>query len=560
MLWFRDLSFGTKIVLYSTLASAVALCLLAGSTNVYHAVDHRREVVRSLTIQADVLAVNSTATLTFDDPSAAEESLRGLKAEPHIVHACIHDKNGEPFAHYWRNGKREPRPYVLEEPGHRFEGNSLIMFRPIELDGERIGTIHIKYELSALYAHLKRQAAIVGFAMLLSLGAAFLLSARLQGTLVRPVTELAMTAKTVSQEKDYSVRAVRYGQDELGRLTDAFNEMLGKIQDRDTALQRAREGLEVRVRERTADLTKANENLLGEITERKQAEQKLEELHKQLLDTSRQAGMAEIASGVLHNVGNVLTSASVSVWLAAEKTRKSRVSGLAKATELMSQHADDLGTFITADEKGKQLSAYLIKLAEHLTAEQAAVLEELASLQSNIDHIKSIISMQQSYTGVSGVVEPVTISNLLEDVLKMNVVSFEHHRIQVVQDYGEMPPPVLDKHKLLQILVNLVKNAKDALVESNATDRRLTLCTRASEEDRLQIKVIDNGVGISEANLTRIFASGFTTKKDGHGFGLHSSALMAIEAGGSLTCSSDGLGKGATFTLELPLRVAEVSR
>jgi len=516
--------------------------------------------VRTLTVQADVLAVNSTAALTFDDPTAAEESLRGLEAEPYIVHACIHHKNGEPFADYRRDGKREPRPYMLEEPGHCFEGNSLIMVRPIVLDGERIGTIHIKYELTAVYAHLKRQCVIAGVVMLLSMGVAFLLSAKLQGTLVRPVTELATIAKTISEEKDYSVRAVRYGQDELGRLTDAFNEMLEQIQDRDTALQRAREGLEVRVRERTAQLTKANQSLQVEIAERKQAEQKLEELHRQLLDASRQAGMAEIASGVLHNVGNVLTSASVSVWLAAEKTRKSRVSGLAKATELMSQHADDLGTFITADEKGKQLPAYLTKLAEHLTAEQAAILEELASLQDNIEHIKSIISMQQSYAGIAGVVEPVTISDVLGDVLKMNAASFERHRIQVVQDYGEMPPPVLDKHKLLQILVNMIKNAKYAMIDRGGQDKRLTLRVRPGEEDRLQIKVIDNGVGISEDNLTRIFASGFTTKKDGHGFGLHSSALMATEMGGSLTGSSDGLGKGATFTLELPVQPAEVSR
>ena len=559
-MWFRDLSFGTKIVLYSTLASAVALCLLAGSTNVYHAVDYRREVVRSLTIQADVLAINSTAALTFDDPTAAEESLRGLDAEPYIVHACIHDKNGEPFADYWRDGKREPRPYVLEEPGHRFEGNSLIMVRPIVLDGERIGTIHIKYEMTAVYAHLKRQCVIVGVVMLLSMGVAFLLSAMLQSTLVKPVTELSTTAKTISEEKDYSVRAIRYGQDELGRLTDAFNEMLGQIQDRDTALQQAHDGLEIRVRERTDELTKSNESLQGEIAERKQTEEKVEELHRQLLDASRQAGMAEIASSVLHNIGNVLTSANVSVWLVAEKMHMSRVSGLAKATALMSQHADDLGTFITSDEKGKQLSAYLIKLAEHLTAEQAAVLEELASLQSNIDHIKSIISMQQSYTGVSGVVEPVTISDVFDDVLKMNVVSFERHRIQVVRDYGEMPLPVLDKHKLLQILVNMVKNAKYAMIDQGGQDKRLTLRVRPGEEDCVRIEVIDNGVGISEDNLTRIFAYGFTTKKDGHGFGLHSSALMATEMGGSLTGSSDGLGKGATFTLELPLRVAEVSR
>jgi signal transduction histidine kinase len=194
---------------------------------------------------------------------------------------------------------------------------------------------------------------------------------------------------------------------------------------------------------------------------------------------------------------------------------------------------------------------FLGQLAEKLDSEQAAVLEELSALRSNVEHVKEIISMQQSYARVAGVFENIQLADLLEDTLRMNAGAFARHDVKVVRDYSVLPPVQTDKHKVLQILVNLVRNAKYACDDSSRSDKQVTLCATTGE-GRVRIAVIDNGVGIPPENLTRIFNHGFTTRKDGHGFGLHSGALAAKELGGSLTVRSEGPGLGAVFTLELP--------
>jgi signal transduction histidine kinase len=276
---------------------------------------------------------------------------------------------------------------------------------------------------------------------------------------------------------------------------------------------------------------------------------------RDLQAASRQAGMAEVATGVLHNVGNVLNSVNVSASLLGEKLHRSKVANLAKATQLMSGHADDLGTFLTSDEKGKQLPDYLAKLAEHLAGEQCEMMHELSSLTENVEHIKAIVSMQQSYAGMSGMVERVAVTTLLDEMLRMNADSAERHGITIERHYADIPTLTLDKHKLLQILANLVRNAADALRESETLDKRITVRTVMNGDGRIRIEVADNGQGISKEHLSRIFAHGFTTKKHGHGFGLHSSALAARELGGSLSVHSDGPARGAIFALELPIEV-----
>jgi signal transduction histidine kinase len=177
--------------------------------------------------------------------------------------------------------------------------------------------------------------------------------------------------------------------------------------------------------------------------------------------------------------------------------------------------------------------------------------DELVSLRRNIDHIKEIVAMQQSYAKVSGVKEFVEIASLVEDSLRMNLESFGRHSVEVIRKFETVPRMNVEKHKVLQVLVNLMRNAKHACQEVDRVGRQITVRV-SNGADRLKISVMDNGVGISPENLTRIFNHGFTTRKDGHGFGLHSGALAAKEMGGSLSVHSGGLGQGATFTLELP--------
>jgi signal transduction histidine kinase len=295
-------------------------------------------------------------------------------------------------------------------------------------------------------------------------------------------------------------------------------------------LETARDNLEKRVEERTKEL---------------------ETTHKQLVDVSRRGGMAEVATNVLHNVGNVLNSVNISTGLIVEAVKKSKVSGLAKVVVLLREHAHDLGTYITHDERGKHVPAHLAQLAEHLMADQQTMVNELDSLRRNIEHIKEIVAVQQNYATFGGVKEMIDVINLVEDGMRMNEGGFTRHRVEVVREFESVPPMNLEKHKFLQIVVNLLRNAKHACQESERTDKRLTVRV-ANGDGRVKISVIDNGIGISTDNLTRIFNHGFTTKKNGHGFGLHSGALAAMEMGGSLTARSDGLGHGAVFTLELP--------
>lgn len=292
-----------------------------------------------------------------------------------------------------------------------------------------------------------------------------------------------------------------------------------------------------------------------DITAIKEAEAKLEDVHRQLLETSRQAGMAEVATSVLHNVGNVLNSVNTSTSVITDLTRASRIDGISKLAALLEQNRGDLAGFFARDNKAETITKYLQTLARQMTSEQASVLHEIGQLNKNIEHIKEIVAMQQSYAKISGVREKNSLAALVEDSLRMHAAALVRHKVEVIRRFDEVPEILVEKHKVLQILVNLISNAKYALSSSAANPRQLTLSVSARTRDTLCISVSDNGIGIAPENLTRIFAHGFTTKKHGHGFGLHSGAIAAREMGGSLSVHSDGLGRGATFTLELPLRI-----
>ena len=290
-----------------------------------------------------------------------------------------------------------------------------------------------------------------------------------------------------------------------------------------------------------------------DISDRKEAEARLGEMHRGLLDVSRQAGMAEVATGVLHNVGNALNSVNVSVTLLAERLTQSRLPSLTRATGLLREHEGDLGAFLTGDARGRQLSGYLGALAGQLAEEREEFLHEVHTLQKSVEHIKSVVSMQQEHARFSGVVERLDVTELLDDALRLHAVSLEGQGIGVRREYTEGMMVRLDRHKLLQILLNLMTNAGHSLLESGRPDKLLTIRVERLPPERLRIAVTDNGIGIAPEDAPRLFTQGFTTKKDGHGFGLHISALAARELDASLCCSSGGRGHGATFTIDLPM-------
>jgi predicted ATPase/signal transduction histidine kinase len=280
----------------------------------------------------------------------------------------------------------------------------------------------------------------------------------------------------------------------------------------------------------------------------------LAESQRKLVEASRQAGMADVATSVLHNVGNVLNSVNVASGLVVESIKRSKSSGVSKLAVLLNQA--EVRGLLEPHPQAKQVPGYVKTLSEVLEQEQASVLKELDGLQRNIEHIKVIVAMQQTHgRGSKAAVEPVSLRELVDDAVALDALSFRNHPLEIVRELAELPALMLDRHKVLQIITNLLSNARHALRDQVSGAEPIAIrVQRAGKVLRLQVQ--DTGCGIAAENMGKIFNHGFTTRSDGHGFGLHASANAATEMGGSLTCASDGAGRGATFTLDLPWKAA----
>jgi C4-dicarboxylate-specific signal transduction histidine kinase len=374
-------------------------------------------------------------------------------------------------------------------------------------------------------------------------------------TLVRRLTSLTRSMREIALG-DTSNEVLRVDtRDEVGEMSRAvlvFKENTAALAEErinilatNVKLAESKEQAEAATEAAEAGL-RANERITRE----------LHEAQSELVTAARQAGMAEIANNVLHNVGNVLNSVNVSAGLVNSKMRDSKAQGLARAVRLMNEHEADLGEFLTRDERGKLLPGYLNKLVAALTIEQQNIVDELGSLTKSVDHITEIVATQQSYAGATSVVEAVQVRDLLEDALRINSAALTRHQVTVVKEFADQPLLRLDKSRVLQILVNLIANALQAMDGVIDQLHRMTLrmdVANLVDGRRLRISVEDDGEGIAPENMARLFVHGFTTHNKGHGFGLHSCALAAKEMGGTLTAQSVGRGKGAAFTLELPV-------
>jgi two-component system NtrC family sensor kinase len=275
------------------------------------------------------------------------------------------------------------------------------------------------------------------------------------------------------------------------------------------------------------------------------------------LDIAHRAGMAEIASEVLHNVGNALNTVNTSAQVLGDKLRRSRVSGLGKATNLLAEHKSDLATFFTTDARAAKVVDYLIEISSVCATEQEAMLQELSTLKSRIEHINEVIRLQQSYATHTELLQKLDVTKMLDDAVAMHAELFALYDIQVERQYENIPAVALNKSKMMQVLINLVKNGIESMISAGQPEPKMTLAARI-ENDKLIVEVSDSGTGIDPANLGSLFRSGFTTKPNGHGFGLHFCANTISSMNGALTARSDGIGKGATFRIELPNQTQEV--
>jgi signal transduction histidine kinase len=269
---------------------------------------------------------------------------------------------------------------------------------------------------------------------------------------------------------------------------------------------------------------------------------------KQLLDASRQAGMAEVATGVLHNVGNVLTSLNTSANLVIERLNASRVPFLSKAVGLIPP---------SREPQAQNALVYLGKLATQLEEDRAQTLSEMHDLHGHLQHVTSVVSRQQDYASRSAVLERTSADEIVDAAMYGSATVLRASGARVVRSIVAMPPVLLDRHGVTDILANLLANAASALETVARDERRIDLGVSHTAAGHLEFTVTDCGIGIAPEHRAQLFKYGFTTRAGGHGFGLASSLLAAKAMGGTLRARSEGLGKGATFTLAIPYRPAD---
>jgi signal transduction histidine kinase len=478
------------------------------------------------------------------------EILKGDAAIDFIVltrndgYSLIHDRTGWRTATLgaeWRPAQRVTAGEIRYEP---LVARRVYAFtQPFHYSGIDWGWIHVGLSLQGYNASVStvywRTGLLAVFCMLVALAGTVVYAKYL----VRPILALQSVVRDVAGG-DLSVRAVTDRRDELGQLAESINAMTEALLRRDRTLKEANELLEQRVNDRTRELQE-------QVAAKEQAHQALAEVQQNLMQLSREAGRAEVATGVLHSVGNVLNSVNVSATLVQNQLDNSQLQGLQRAVALLADHRADLPEYVRDDQHGRHLPEFLIEVSSAIAAEHAAWRGELDGLAQHVSHIKEIVAMQQSYARVAGVSERLAPTALVADALRVNQSAFTRHGIVVSTDFQPTPDVVVDKHKVLQILINLLTNAKWAVGVRPRDARRVALSVRGTEH-AVQIAVSDNGVGIPPENVAQIFRHGFTTRKNGHGFGLHMGALAAQELGGTLTVQSAGADCGATFTLELP--------
>lgn len=292
-----------------------------------------------------------------------------------------------------------------------------------------------------------------------------------------------------------------------------------------------------------------------DITRRKEAEKEVALLNQKLITTARQAGIADIATSILHNVGNVLNSANVSLDVLNDTTKEPYFKKLITILEMLKEHQNTITNYLTADPKGQLIPEYLIEILDILKAEDNTYTQEIANLSTHLQQIKEIVAMQQNFSGISGIIQKIFVPEIIDTAIQISGYGTFSKHIQIKKIYKQTPFITTDQTKLLQILSNLIRNAKESVMDNHRKiQKKITLSIDYDpSHNKIVIEVTDNGVGIAQENLIKIFSFGFTTKPNGHGVGLNSCAIAAKELGSTLVVESKGIGQGATFILKIPI-------
>ena len=485
-------------------ASSVALSLACGTFLAYELITYRKSVTQQLSTAAQIAAQGTTAALTFEDRRSANETLASLSAEPNLVAACVYTRDGRPFAAFTRGESRRDLPRHPVPSGAMFEDHHLLYFQPIVFDGDRIGTIYLKRDLRDMYGRLERYAGIVLGVWLLALLAAFLLSSRLQRVISEPTLHLAEMAGQVSAGRDYSLRAVKRGNDEIGILVDSFNEMMGQIQARTRDLDYAREALERHVVE-----------LCDEIASRQRVQD-------ELLAAKQAAEESSHAKSVfLANMSHEL---------------RTPLNAIIGYSEMLREEAEEAGLRKPVPDLERISVA-----GKHL-----------------LTLINSVLDLSKAEAGKTELLwEDVTVTQILEDAAGALAPLARQNRNQLNMYCAPGVGSIhVDVVKFRQSLYNLLSNAckftRDGTVSVNVVP------VSVDGAAYLEWRVTDSGIGIAPDQMRKLFQpfsqgdASTTRKYGGTGLGLAISRRFCELMGGTISAASEP-GKGATFTIRLPL-------
>jgi signal transduction histidine kinase/ActR/RegA family two-component response regulator len=500
---FRDTSIKRKLVRIIMLTTMVALLLACSVILPYELIAYHRIVTRQVGILAQLVSQGSTAALAFNDRQSASETLATLRAEPYIVSACIYTNDGRPFAAYLRAESRRDLPRRPGKDGTEFRDGHLILFQQIVFDGQRVGTVYVKRDLRDMYACLERYGGILLAILLAASLAAFLLSSKLQRVISEPVLELAAMAGRVSAERNYSLRAVKIGDDELGALVDRFNEMMAQIQARSLEVLAARNALQQHVQE-----------LCVEIAERQRIQEELLAAKQAAEDSSR------AKSTFLANMSHEL---------------RTPLNAIIGYSEMLQEDARD--------------------------NQQIERIPDLARITTAGKHLLTLITDVLDLSKVEAgktelLLEDAAISQILEDTIDtMAPLARQNGDTLTMRCAPGLTTVRVDAGKLRQSLYNLVSNACK-FAENGAVSIEVVPVT-ADGANWIEWRVSDSGIGIAPHQMHKLFRAfsqvdaSTTRKYGGTGLGLAISQRFCQLMGGAISVSSEP-GKGSTFTIRLP--------
>ncbi len=506
----RNLTIKHKLIAITMLTCFASLLLAGMGYILWECTNLRRIMARNLSTQAEMIADNCKAALAFEDPQDAKEILKALHVEHSIVFGCVYNSKGEVFASYYNNEAGQGiNPPVFIEDGYQFTHDYLTVFKSIVLEGEIIGIVCLRSDLQLMYTMLRRSTIIIISVLLLAFLAAYIVSSRLQRIISKPILDIADVAKVVSEQKDYSARAVSHTNDEVGILINTFNEMLEQIQQRDSALVKAKDDLEVRVKLRTADLTAANEQLIREIEEREKSEAKQARLLKTLAKANEE--LKDFAYIISHDL-------------------KAPLRGISTLTDwIKSDYGDKF------DEAGR---------------------EQMDLLQARVGRMHSLIEGVLQYSRVGRVDEEkdrIDLNKLVPEVIDM-VSPPVNIKISIE---NELPVIICEQTRIMQVFQNLLSNA----IKYMDKPEGLIKIKCVKEDDRWIFSVSDNGPGIEEKYFEKIFQIFQTLSPrdefESTGVGLTVAKKIVELYRGRIWVESNP-GQGSTFFFSLPKQESEV--